>query len=61
MRHYKYIITQLGKLKKDNPAYKMVGSDFLQSFVGKMAGKKEGFFNNLLNNQKLSASLSGHF
>jgi hypothetical protein len=40
--------------------YEMVGPDFLNSFVRKMAGKEKVFLNNLLNNQKLSASLSGH-
>jgi hypothetical protein len=46
--------------KQNNGTYEMVGSDFLNSFVRKMAGKERGFLSNLLNNQKLSASLSGH-
>jgi|APCry1669189204_1035204.scaffolds.fasta_scaffold106858_1 hypothetical protein len=35
--------------KKDNGTYEMVGSDFLNSFVGKMTGKEKVFLNNLLN------------
>lgn len=34
--------------KGDNGTYEMVGSDFLQSFVGKMVGKEKVFLNNLL-------------
>jgi hypothetical protein len=30
-------------------SYEMVGSDFLQSFVGKMAGKEKAFLRTLLN------------
>lgn len=35
--------------KKDNGIYEMVGSDFLNSFVGKMTSKDKVFLNNLLN------------
>ena len=35
--------------KNDNENHEMVGSDFLQSFVGKMVGKEKIFLNNLLN------------
>ena len=37
--------------KKDNGTYEMVGSDFLNSFVGKMTGKEKVFLNNLLNQE----------
>ena len=35
--------------KNDIENHEMVGSDFLQSFVGKMVGKEKIFLNNLLN------------
>jgi hypothetical protein len=35
--------------KNDNEIYQMVGSDFLNSFVGKMTNKDKVFLNNLLN------------
>ncbi len=35
----------------DKGTYEMVGSDFLQSFVGKLAGEDKGFLANLLNRQ----------
>ena len=35
--------------KNDNGTYEMVGSDFLNSFVGKMTSKDKVFLNNLLN------------
>ncbi len=35
--------------KNDDGTYEMVGSDFLNSFVGKMTGKEKVFLNNLLN------------
>ena len=34
--------------KKDYGTYEMVGSDFLESFVGRMAGKEKVFLSNLL-------------
>jgi len=34
--------------KKDDGTYEMVGSDFLESFVGRMAGKEKVFLSNLL-------------
>ena len=35
--------------KKDDGTYEMVGSDFLESFVGRLAGKEKVFLTNLLN------------
>ena len=35
--------------KNDDGTYEMVGSDFLNSFVGKMTSKDKVFLNNLLN------------
>ena len=35
--------------KKDSGTYEMAGSDFLNSFVGKMTSKDKVFLNNLLN------------
>ncbi len=35
--------------KNDNGTYRMVGSDFLQSFVGHLAGREKVFLTNLLN------------
>ena len=35
--------------KKDNGTYEMVGSDFLQSFVGRLTPKERVFLSNLLN------------
>ncbi|MGO8880136.1 MAG: hypothetical protein ACLPVO_06605 [Desulfomonilaceae bacterium] len=35
--------------KQDNETYEMVGSDFLQSFVGKLINKEKIFLSNLLN------------
>ena len=34
--------------KKDDGTYEMVGSDFLESFVGRLAGKEKVFLSNLL-------------
>ena len=36
-------------IKIDNSSYEMVGSDFLQSFVGRLTGKERVFLSNLLN------------
>ncbi|MHB8204307.1 MAG: hypothetical protein ACYDHG_11480 [Desulfomonilaceae bacterium] len=35
--------------KNDKGTYQMIGSDFLQSFVGRLAGKEKVFLSNLLN------------
>ena len=35
--------------KKDDGTYEMVGSDFLESYVGRLAGKEKVFLTNLLN------------
>jgi hypothetical protein len=35
--------------RKDDGTYEMVGSDFLESFVGRLAGKEKVFLSNLLN------------
>ena len=35
--------------KKDDGTYEMVGSDFLESFVGRLAGKEKVLLTNLLN------------
>ena len=35
--------------KQDNETYEMVGSDFLQSFVGKLINKEKIFLSNLRN------------
>ena len=35
--------------KKDDGTYEMVGSDFLESFVGRLAGKEKVFLTNFLN------------
>jgi len=35
--------------KNDNGTYEMAGSDFLNSFVGKMTGKEKVFLTTLLN------------
>jgi hypothetical protein len=35
--------------KNDDGTYQMVGSDFLQSFVGRMTGRDKSILNNLLN------------
>ncbi len=37
--------------KTDNGTYEMVGSDFLESFVGRLFGKEKVFLTNLLNRQ----------
>ncbi|MGO9739204.1 MAG: hypothetical protein ACLPVO_17500 [Desulfomonilaceae bacterium] len=37
--------------KNDKGTYQMVGSDFLQSFVGRLAGKEKVFLSNLLNQE----------
>ncbi|MGO8878317.1 MAG: hypothetical protein ACLPVO_11930 [Desulfomonilaceae bacterium] len=37
--------------KNDNGTYEMVGSDFLQSFVGRLAGKEKVFLTNLSNQE----------
>jgi hypothetical protein len=36
-------------IKNDNSGHKMVGSDFLQSFVGRITGNEKVFLSNLLN------------
>jgi hypothetical protein len=35
--------------KKDDGTYEMIGSDFLESYVGRLAGKEKVFLTNLLN------------
>ena len=35
--------------KNDKGTYQMIGSDFLQSFVGRLVGKEKVFLSNLLN------------
>ena len=35
--------------RKDDGTYEMVGSDFLESFVGRLAGKEKVFLTNFLN------------
>ncbi len=37
--------------QKDDGAYEMIGSDFLQSFLGRLTGKDKVFLTNLLNQQ----------
>jgi hypothetical protein len=37
--------------QKDDGAYEMIGSDFLQSFVGRLTGKDRVFLTNLLHQQ----------
>ncbi len=38
--------------RKNNGTYQMIGSDFLQSFVGRLVGKEKVFLSNLSNQER---------